>query len=256
MKSGKHKKRINYTVMIVSDSLEGGHSFYLKQGLVTVILCLVAVVVAVSVGVALYHGTALRGIQTREAELQKQIEQLTEENQRLTTDNSELSDKVTILSDTVAQNAETQKKQEQEEEEKKIPKGFPLAGPAVILASSETDMLQGAEEAADGAEAATPEMEPIVVFSASAGTKVIATATGTVASVEDDAAYGHRITVDHGNGYTSVYRAASEPTVSEGEEVETGGTLYEMQFQDERLGYQITQDGTLIDPLDLLEVYG
>lgn len=96
MKSGKHKKRINYTVMIVSDSLEGGHSFYLKQGLVTVILCLVAVVVAVSVGVALYHGTALRGIQTREAELQKQIEQLTEENQRLTTDNSELSDKVTI----------------------------------------------------------------------------------------------------------------------------------------------------------------
>ena len=42
----------------------------------------------------------------------------------------------------------------------------------------------------------------------------------------------------------------------EGDEVNPGTALYEMQSPDERFGYQITQEGTLVDPLDLLEVYG
>ena len=45
MESGKHKKRVSYTVMIVSDSPYGGsHPFYLKQGLLTTILGLVVVI--------------------------------------------------------------------------------------------------------------------------------------------------------------------------------------------------------------------
>ena len=49
---------------------------------------------------------------------------------------------------------------------------------------------------------------------------------------------------------------ASEPLVSEGDEIANGAALYELQSADEKLGYQLTKDGTLIDPLDLLEVYG
>lgn len=269
MESGKHKKRINYTVMIVSDSPDGGiHPFYLGKTLVTALLILIAAVLVISVGVAVHHSAALGRMQERETDLQSMVDELTAENQTLTAENSELSDKVALLSDTVTQNEETKKEQEREEEEKKIPNGFPLAGPAVILQSSETQTeggeTDGAEdEAADAGEnaadaEATPAAaaEPIVVFSASAGTKVIATASGTVVLVAPDAAYGYRVVLDHGNGYTSIYRAASEPAVSEGDEVERGGSLYEMQSPEEKLGYQITKDGALIDPLELLEVYG
>ncbi len=259
MESGKHKKRVRYTVMIISDSPYGGtHPLYLKQGLIAVVLCLILIITAGSAGAAVYHWAALKNVQTREAELEKQVEELTAANQELTMDNAELSDKVTILSDTVTQNAETQEAQAREEEEKKVPKDFPLAGAAVILKSSETPV-----ETAAGEDGETPEVEPalqetdpIVVFSASAGTKVVAAAGGVVASVEEDAIYGQRITIDHGNGYMSIYRVASSPQVNQGDEVQPGATLYEMQSPDERFGYQITQEGTLIDPLDLLEVYG
>lgn len=261
MESGKHKKRINYTIMIISDSPDGGtHPFYLKQRLITTVLSLAAAILALSIGAALFFWVSLKRVKPQEEEMQQQIAQLTEDNIQLEKDNMELSEKVTILSDTVTKNAETQKEQEKEEEEKRIPRGFPLAGRATILQSSETEAAvtadtENGEQAAEGEDAQAPQ-EPIVVFSAPAGTKVIATASGTVVSVEDDAVYGHKVTVDHGNGYTSIYRAASDPIASEGDEVESGTELYEMQIPDEMLGYQITQDGTLIDPLDLLEVYG
>lgn len=258
MESGKRKKRINYTVMVVSDSPDGGiHPFCLEQKLVTAVAVLVALLLAVSVGVAAHRSVVLKKIQAADNLRQGQIDTLTQENQKLIKENEELSEKVSLLSATVAQNEETKKAQEKEEEEKKIPNGFPLAGPAVILESSETagevadaDAEEEDEDGADG------EKEPIVVFSASAGIKVIATASGVVSSVEADETYGYKVVIDHGNGYTSIYRVASEPLVAAEDEVLVGAVLYEIQSADEKIGYQLTQDGALIDPLDLLEVYG
>ncbi len=278
MEPGKHKKRIHYTVMIVSDSAEGGiHRFRMSRWLIVAAVFLIAVILAVLAGVAIHRSTLLQAAQSEGTDLQKQIDELTQTNQTLSTENEELSDKVAILSDTVAQNAQALEAQAREEEEERIPNGFPFAGPAVILESSETGAAAATEDGADedadaeetdaeldadaaeaGTEADTDaaEDEPIVIFSASEGTKVIAAAGGVVASVEEDAVYGYRVTIDHENGYTSIYRAAAEPVVEQGDEVTTGAMLYQMQSDDARLGYQITQDGALIDPLDLLEVYG
>lgn len=257
MESGKHKKRINYTVMIVSDSPDGGiHPFYLGKTLVTALLIVIASILAISIGVAVHHSAALGGMRERANDLQSKVDELETKNQTLTAENSELSDKVALLIDTVKQNEAMKREQEREEEEKKIPNGFPLAGPAVILQSSETQKEGGETDEEADAETGIEAAEPIVVFSASAGTKVIATASGTVVLAEQDAVYGYRVALDHGNGYTSIYRAASAPAVAEGDEVERGGSLYEMQSPEEKLGYQITKDGALIDPLELLEVYG
>ena len=257
MESGKHKKRINYTVMVVSDSPDGKiHPFCLEQKLVTAVACLIVLLLAVSVGVAVHHSGALKKVQAENNLLNGQIDELTVKNQELVTENSELSDKVSILSQTVAQNEQTKEAQEKEEEEKKIPNGFPLAGPAVILESSETVSAEQDTENDADEEEDTAEKEPIVVFSASQGIKVVATASGVVASIEADEVYGCKVTIDHGNGYTSIYRIATEPLVSEGDEIAVGAVLYEMKSSDEKLGYQLTQDGKLIDPLDLLEVYG
>lgn len=257
MESGKRKKRINYTVMVVSDSPDGNiRPFCLEQKLVTAAAALIVLLLAVSIGVAAHHSAALEKVRTSEEQQRAQIDTLTQENQELLAENEELAEKVSLLSATVAQNEETKEAQKKEEEEKKIPNGFPLAGPAVILESSETADAAEATEAEDIDTEDAQEKEPIVVFSAAAGIKVIATATGTVAAVEADEAYGYRVVIDHDNGYTSIYRIAAEPLVSAGDEILVGAVLYEIKSADERVGYQLTKDGTLIDPLDLLEVYG
>lgn len=257
MESGKHKKRINYTVMVVSDSPEGGiRPFCLEKNLVTVLLAVIAIALVVSTGAAFYHADASQKLQVRETELEKKVEDLTEENKQLTADNAELADKVAILSDTVAQNEEAKEAQKKEEEAKLIPNGFPLAGPAVILESSETPAAQESAEDEEEEQELPAETEPIVVFSAAPDTRVIATASGIVASIEDDARYGHKVTVDHGNGYLSIYRTSSDVLVAEGDHVEAGTPLCTIQSQEQKLGYQISRDGVLIDPLELLEVYG
>ncbi len=264
MESGKHKKKIHYTIMIISDSPEEGKTpLHIRRGLAIAAFSLIFITLAGAVGAALYYSMGLWDAEEKEAELQMQIDRLTQENQELTADNSELSDKVAILSDSVARSEETKAAQEAQEEAKRIPNGFPIAGPAVILESSETAAAAPEENAEGDGEGgaqeegqAAAQKEPIVVFSAAAGTKIVAAASGVVSSVEDDAEYGYRLRIDHGNGYESIYRSASEPDVREGDEVESGDVLYEMESDEEKLGYQIAQDGVLIDPLDLLEVYG
>lgn len=254
MEAGKHKKKINYTIMIISDSPDGGMSpVYLRPRMVASLVTLILVIAVAAVGTAVYFGITGQQAGGKDTQQQEQIAQLTEENRKLTEENSELSDKVSILSDKVAQNEETKVAQEKEEEEKKIPSGFPLAGPAVILESSE---MAGNAAAGEGGEDGAAQAEPIVVFSASVGTRVTAAGSGVIAAVEEDPEYGRRVIIDHGNGYQSIYRIAADPMVSEGDEVNPGTALYEMQSPDERFGYQITQEGTLVDPLDLLEVYG
>ena len=163
MESGKHKKRINYTVMVVSDSPEGGiRPFCLEKNLVTALLAVIVIALVVSTGAAFYHSDASKKVQVRETELQKKVDALTEENKQLTADNAELADKVALLSDTVAQNEEAKEAQKKEEEAKLIPNGFPLAGPAVILESSETPAAQEAAEDAEGLKAQMHELFPDV----------------------------------------------------------------------------------------------
>lgn len=259
MEPKKRKKRIHYTVMVISDSPDGKmHPFCLKPKLAIVLLGAAVLVLAGAVGIALHHGNALMEVQADGSLLQGKIDELTAQNQELMTENSELSDKVAILSSKVTQDEETKKAQEKEEEKKKLPKGFPLAGPAVILKSSEMEADTEEAENNTGEQTAgnTLEKEPIVIFSASQGVKVIATGSGAVKKVESDAVYGNRVVIDHGNGYCSIYRAAETPLVSEGDEITSGTALYELTVSDEKLGYQLEKEGELIDPLDLLEVYG
>jgi len=247
--------------MIVSDSPDGGmRPISLKRGIVKGIVGLVVLAFCLIAGVAVYEWADGRMARTQEEELQKQIDAMKEENGQLVAENLELSEKISLLSDSVTKNEENKKAQEEEEKEKRIPKGFPLAGTAVIVSSSETNNGEGTgtqgEENGQDMAPWLAENEPIVVFSSSQGVEVIAAAQGKVASVEDDAIFGHRVTVDHENGYVSVYRTQSEPKVSEGDEVGQNTALYEIQSQEERLGYQIMQDGAYVDPMKLLEVYG
>ena len=97
---------------------------------------------------------------------------------------------------------------------------------------------------------------PIVLFSSPEGSSIIAAGTGTVTSVTTDTKFGNAVTIDHGNGYVSVYRNASDPLVSEGNQIDRGDIIFVVGENSTTLGYQILQDGEFIDPENLIEING
>ena len=72
---------------------------------------------------------------------------------------------------------------------------------------------------------------------------------------------GENLFIDHGNGYTTIYRSGTEPKVKEGDEVARGALLYEMKQDDDNewadiMAYQMIKDGEYIMPTDVLEING
>ncbi|NLL80490.1 MAG: peptidoglycan DD-metalloendopeptidase family protein [Clostridiales bacterium] len=250
MESNKEKKKRNFTVMVVTEN-EKGHirQFHLGAGVVKAACFVLAAVVLFCAGYAVSTAVSLSREADTNAVLSAKVEKLTKETEALQLENTELEDKVTLLSETV--NSKAQK--ESEDAEKYIPTGFPLSGTATMLeeqaGAAETD--ENTEQ-----EAAMDDKEPIVHFAAAGGTAVVATGNGTVAAVEADALYGVCLSIDHGNGYVSVYRAALEPKVKAGDELTKGTMLFEFGTDGGVLGYQIQKDKEFIDPLEMLEISG
>lgn len=275
MEPKKHKRKIRYTVMVISDSAEGGiRQYFLEQGITTVATLLIVCILLAGSGYCIYSAVRQEKVEAANQTLRQTVETLTQEKEDLLVRNDELSKNVTLLSDTINQKVQ----KEEEDAEKFIPTGFPLAGAATIQESSEliaaadeedpaeeamaeageqAEAMDAEEEQAEAiAEETEQEEHPIVVFLASAGTSVIATGNGVVEAIEEDAAYGGRIRVNHGNGYVTIYRCVSPAKVKVGDEITKGTMLIEMTTEAEELGYQIMKDEAYIDPLELMEIYG
>ena len=97
---------------------------------------------------------------------------------------------------------------------------------------------------------------PMVLFTAAEGSSIIASGTGTVTSVTTDTKFGNSVTIDHGNGYVSIYRNGSDPLVSEGASIDKGNIIFVVGGDNLKLGYQIMKDDKFIDPEDLIEIDG
>jgi len=62
-------------------------------------------------------------------------------------------------------------------------------------------------------------------FSAPVGTKVMATADGTVAFSGFDKGYGKKVVINHANGYQTVYAHLSKAVIRQGQRVERGDLI-------------------------------
>ena len=174
---------------------------------------------------------------TAQIEMQEQeIADLTEENEDLISLREELTDKVIILSDTINQKVEEEEAQEQERARAHMPVGFPMSSSASL---EEVDSE-----------------EPMVKLVGSVGSSIIASADGTVISINTDSNYLHCIRIDHGNGYTSVYRNDGDVMIREGDEVVRGAILYVIGEDNTELGYQIMYNEKYIDPMELINIDG
>lgn len=121
-------------------------------------------------------------------------------------------------------------------ENQSLPTEFPLNGSASMQEVTEGD--------------------PMCLFTASEGTMVVATASGTVTAVNDDADYGHSVWIDHGNGYVTIYRNKGDVIVKQGDQVVQGTSLFLVTKDNTTLGYQMKKDDVFINPMEMLAISG
>lgn len=243
------KSQNNDHVVIVTSEAENAsvRKFRFKPRLVWTAVVLICVVIGALFGYIAYEeqiwAAASQRMNEKLQEYEAEIEILEENNESLEENNEALQEqieslnsKITVLSDTI-----TQMKAEEEElsaqlEKIATPTLLPITGSATI------------EEIKEG--------EPMSIFTVAEGAVVVSTASGIVAEISEDTEYGHKLIIDHGNGYTTIYRYKAEPLVAVGDSVSQGGTLFIIDKKNRKLGYQITKDGSFLVPAEMMEIKG
>lgn len=237
MSKKKHKRKVSRIVIFTSDAVDAK----MKQwkihpwicNLLGLALCLA---VGWTIGFFLHEEDVRAGVQNITGEKEQEISELLEENAALSSEVATLTEKLAVLSETVTQKAQDAEDLQTQLSEQSMPTGFPLTGSAAM------------EEATEG--------DPMCLFTGTENIMAVATGNGTVLAVEDDETYGHRVTVDHGNGYITIYRNKGEAKVKAGDSVVRGTTLYIIGTDNTQLGYQMMKDGVYINPMDVLSISG
>ena len=272
-KPRKHRHKRHYTFMIISGDSDGGSgSFHLGHVATQVLSFTLFAIIVAMVCFVVHSAITVSSLKKQSAKQASQIQELEEANASLESTNSELQSEVTQLSQALNQKVEAEAQSAAEEEEQSMPTLLPISnGTASMVSyyddpnSTEIALPKEKEEDDDNnddeennEEKAEDEVtgDPILIITAEKGATVIASGAGTVTSVTADIKYGNVITIDHGNGYTSIYRNQGDSLVHEGDIVARGATLIVIDEDNNTLGYQIKSGGNFINPEDLVEING
>ncbi|SCY02737.1 murein hydrolase activator EnvC family protein [Butyrivibrio sp. INlla14] len=256
IKPKKHRHKRHYTFMIISGDSDGStkrlHLNHFKTQLLAYSCFVIALVIVCYIIYSAITINTLRDIQSRQ---NSEIQALTEENSSLSADNDKLETEVEQLSAAINKRLEDELISAEEAQALAMPTGFPLSGTASMTSAvDDTNSTTITELTDDNKDSATG--NPIVMFTAGEGSNVIASGTGTVLSVTTDAKFGNMVSIDHGNGYISIYRNAGDPLVTEGSSIDKGDIIFVVGEHNTSLGYQLQQDGKYIDPEELIEING
>ncbi|MDR0949788.1 MAG: M23 family metallopeptidase [Lachnospiraceae bacterium] len=244
MRRKKHTRKRNHVLIITSDATDTRlRQIRLNSRWLQAFILFLCIAIGAAAGY-LYYAAKLWG--TLET-LQNDLSKLQTTNQNLIAEKEQqskqdaieienLNDQVKKLTEEVDLAIQRETELAQLLEIQRVPTEFPLTS------------LASLEERLDG--------DPLIIFLATEGTMVVATAKGSVLAVNDDAEYGHNVWVDHGNGYVTVYRNQGTAVVEVGDSVAQGTTLFLMGEDNLTLGYQIMKDGSYINPMDVLEIKG
>lgn len=248
MSSKRHKRKVGYTIMIVSDSAHTNQKkFHINTGILSIVAFVLLVVV---VCYAEYTTILMHGATERSETYAGQIAALQTENEQLKLENEDLQKQVANLNQTLSQKevqVQSQEKDSQDaQEEENMPRGFPVSGAAQIK-----------EAAAEGDTGMQPNEDwKEVIFIAAAQTSVVAAGAGTVVGVAEAGDEPAGISIDHGGGYISNYRNMGTPKVEPGAAVEQGTVLFEIEENNMEIGYSITKDGAFLEPMEIIEIKG
>lgn len=256
MSTDLRKRKITYTIILTSDSPAAHHRrMHIKTGALAVVAF--AAFVAV-ICYAVYTTITMGGYIERNAKQLEQLVQMKAENETLTAEKESLEGKVSSLEETLSRKEEQEHELVAAHEETYIPKGFPMSGAAQIKEEDTAADEDGeeADEEENTLKVEAKEEWKELIFVAAEGTKVVATAPGTVKEVREAEGEVSYVIIDHGNGYVTTYRNLGSPIVEEGSQVVKGVALFLVGEDNTETGYSIRKDDSYVDPLELIEIKG
>lgn len=249
MRRKKHKRSSNMVLMYTRNAPNAElKQLQLKPWIIYGALIVFSILIGVIIGYFIYEERIWETAITVNQEKTQLIQELETKNQELEQKMnasaaeyemkiSGLEEEIKLLSNSLNSSIKNEEELAQQLEKQQTPTEFPLSG----LAS-----MEEAEE----------EGNPICVFQASEGTFVLAAASGIVDSVIEDAVYGNKVCIDHGNGYKTIYRNKGTPQVRLGDSVIQGSQLFSVTKDNTQLGYQVMYEGEYINPTDILAING
>lgn len=273
-KPRKHRHKRHYTFMIISGDSDGSSgSFHLGHVATQVLSFTLFAIIVALVCFVVHSAITVSSLRKQSAKQASQILELEEANASLESTNSELQSEVTQLSQALNQKVEAEAQSAAAEEELSMPTLLPISNGTASMVSyfddpnsteidlpkektEDDDAKDEDEENTEEAASEEPTGDPILIITAEKGATVIASGSGTVTSVTADIKYGNVITIDHGNGYISMYRNKGNSLVHEGDSVTRGATLIVIDDDNTTLGYQIKSGDSFINPEDLVEING
>ena len=260
MSTDLRKRKITYTIILTSDSPRAdARRMHIKTGALAAgsFVLFVAVICY-----AVYVTITMAGSRERNERQLEQIVRMKEENEALTAEKELLAEENATLEETLSRKEEQEHELVAAHEENYIPKGFPMSGAAQIKEEGTAGGEDADADAQDGdaqddalkVEANADWKE--LIFVAAEGTKVVATAPGTIKEVREAEGEVSYVVIDHGNGYVTTYRNLGSPIVEEGSQVVKGVALFLVGEENTETGYSIRKDDNYIDPLELIEIKG
>ena len=237
MSKNRHKRKVSHILIYTTDAVDADtkqvriHPWVLAG--VTLIACCVLGAV---IGYAVYEGELWGRIREHDASQNAALIAAQDEKDALQEKIDEQDAKIEMLSITIQDQTEQIAELQAQIAEQSVPTDYPLTGSASMTVITDGD--------------------PMVEFTATEGSTVVAAGKGVVTAVEEDEVYGSRVVIDHGNGYVSIYRNKGESQVKAGDEVASGTTLFMVTEDNRQLGYQIKENDVYIDPTTIIAIKG
>ena len=237
MSKNRHKRKVSHILIYTTDAVDADtkqvriHPWVLA-GVTLIVCCVLGAVI----GYAVYEGELWGRIREHDASQNAALIAAQDEKDALQEKIDEQDAKIEMLSITIQDQTQQIAELQAQIAEQSVPTDYPLTGSASMTVITDGD--------------------PMVEFTATEGSTVVAAGKGVVTAVEEDEVYGSRVVIDHGNGYVSIYRNKGESQVKAGDEVASGTTLFMVTEDNRQLGYQIKKNDVYIDPTTIIAIKG
>lgn len=238
----KNSKRLrNHIVIFTSDAVDAKvKQIRIKRWVASLLMMCFCIGVGFVVGYILYneeHKNQIWESANESVMMMKELnQQLILQNKELKNEVAELDNQVALLSNTLNQKVKEEGDRKEQMIASQTPTTLPINGSATVEQKNEGD--------------------PMCLFKVAQGTLVVNTAEGVVVDVSTDEVYGNTITVDHQNGYVTVYKNPNQAMVQTGDYIYKGTTLFIVEEKEGILCYQVIQDGVFVDPMTMVEISG
>lgn len=237
MSKNRHKRKVSHILIYTTDAVDADmkqvriHPWVLA-GVTLIVCCVLGAVI----GYAVYEGELWGRIREHDASQNAALIAAQDEKDALQEKIDEQDAKIEMLSITIQDQTQQIAELQAQIAEQSVPTDYPLTSSASMTVITDGD--------------------PMVEFTATEGSTVVAAGKGVVTAVEEDEVYGNRVVIDHGNGYVSIYRNKGESQVKAGDEVASGTTLFMVTEDNRQLGYQIKENDVYIDPTTIIAIKG